>query len=792
MDITNKDLEDIIKLSYVNNISLFNSATYGFFEENFNQHLMLNGENNAGKTTILNVLQFVLLPEVNLNNFKNKFFFSSNEKDKSYTASETYKYYFPANNSYLIAEFKNPHKQFCIIVHRTKVNNNNYEYERVLVELPFVEIKKHLVRKNLENETELINQKREDFLEELKREALRENKLYKTIKTKKDMKEWILSTRRNGRQNEFYAIPLKDSNEETLKSFSTLFKSLYNISTMTEEDKIKFISEIVEARNLQDSQNPNFDLKEKIETISELKKQRVNIETLINNQDNFENLENLIQDLSVEYKFLKSYVKSLWMSANKTKKDIGIELQNLRKIEEEQRKEEDSIEVKVNEKQNNLNNYSREKAVADNLLFTENQKISNLSKYISEEFNGDYESLYSFFKKSKELDSEKINIFIKNLKEKENYYIELIKNEEEELENIFKISKIKKEKETIQSDLINKNQELKDNQEEIGKLPFYEEGFNEKEKELINCLLSKELRSQSTEKITPEIKEKMKDFINLFEIEEDFISFGNNGKINKSRLKQENRKEILEKAISEIKEEISSLIKKRDLIEVSEENIEQKKFQANKNIENYKKLEKDLGEYIQNIKNIEYINKNILLEENKKSQILEKEEEGKEFLFKLKEARKIILKEKEELKLTSNEMFANMKRIEEILDKLDMQEYCESIFDSPVENINAAESIEVTDEIQEFEKYRIRLDNYKSKREDKNKIMSKFVNNKILENELSAEELNIYQDDDSEGIIVFSKMLSILENKYSILDEEKKFIKNKYRTSKYGHSNFNK
>ena len=77
------------------------------------------GQNNKGKTSILNALKLFLLPEENLKDCKNKFAFRDS-KGGFYSGGESHRHYFPDDFSFIVLEAENRHGAFCQILYRNK------------------------------------------------------------------------------------------------------------------------------------------------------------------------------------------------------------------------------------------------------------------------------------------------------------------------------------------------------------------------------------------------------------------------------------------------------------------------------------------------------------------------------------------------------------------------------------------------------------------------------------------------------------------------------------------------
>lgn len=116
-------------------IVLINSGAYCYTKVRIDQHTALLGDNNKGKTSMLNALKFFLLPEENLHDCARKFGFKSTKG--YYGRDATFGFYFPERNSFMVLEAENPHGPFCIILN---MGTKQYSYERTAVPVPYSEI----------------------------------------------------------------------------------------------------------------------------------------------------------------------------------------------------------------------------------------------------------------------------------------------------------------------------------------------------------------------------------------------------------------------------------------------------------------------------------------------------------------------------------------------------------------------------------------------------------------------------------------------------------------------------
>lgn len=115
-----------------------NSAAYAYTQIRIDQHTALFGENNLGKTSMLNALKLFLLPEVNFRNCGSKFNFRGTNGNL-YDGMASFRYYFPEDRAFIILEAENPHGDFCIVLHRGGATDK-MEYARLVVPCPYARL----------------------------------------------------------------------------------------------------------------------------------------------------------------------------------------------------------------------------------------------------------------------------------------------------------------------------------------------------------------------------------------------------------------------------------------------------------------------------------------------------------------------------------------------------------------------------------------------------------------------------------------------------------------------------
>ena len=202
-----------------------NSAGHCFTEIDIDRHLAVFGQNNKGKTSILNALKLFLLPEENLKDCKNKFAFRDS-KGGFYSGGESHRHYFPDDFSFIVLESKNRRGTFCQILYR---NRNEQGYGRVLLPQSFDSIR-HLFWNTQSSLNDGLGEKAADaslktVLDTLKRLG------GIGLSDKKDIRQKLFyEDEFNPEAGQFCILPFSGGgNEREIKAFRSLFQLAYDI-----------------------------------------------------------------------------------------------------------------------------------------------------------------------------------------------------------------------------------------------------------------------------------------------------------------------------------------------------------------------------------------------------------------------------------------------------------------------------------------------------------------------------------------------------------------------------------
>lgn len=120
----------------IREIIFVNSGSNYYVKLPVDTHAALLSGNNKGKTSTLSALKLFLLPEINFKKSAEKFGFSSG--GQYFSDLDTFQYYFPGTESYIICNAENPawREGFCWVLFRTV----ELGYQRIAVPHPYSHI----------------------------------------------------------------------------------------------------------------------------------------------------------------------------------------------------------------------------------------------------------------------------------------------------------------------------------------------------------------------------------------------------------------------------------------------------------------------------------------------------------------------------------------------------------------------------------------------------------------------------------------------------------------------------
>jgi hypothetical protein len=254
------------------------------------EHAILLGDGNLGKSSLLNSLRLFLLPENNFKNSKNKFAFATPKRDGFYDNEESYAHYFPSKFSALILEASNniggTVNTHCQILYPS---SGHLAYERVFTPLPYAKIQ-HLFWDG-NDEEEGIGFRVEDFrganvFKALK--ALDKNTI--CVKDPAKFKSLLYANDFLSTAAMRYSIfPLAEHDDARIESLRTLILLLFDMNASS-EPVANAVANIIEADKKFVDDVLDFNIEQFLEKHDDLKQQDIDLTKIENLTDKYQQL----------------------------------------------------------------------------------------------------------------------------------------------------------------------------------------------------------------------------------------------------------------------------------------------------------------------------------------------------------------------------------------------------------------------------------------------------------------------------------------------------------------------
>lgn len=275
----------------IKRLVLVDSAGFCYVELPVDDHAILLGNGNLGKSSLLNSLRLFLLPENNFKNSKNKFAFATPKRDGYYDNEESYAHYFPSKFSYLILEASNnvggSAQTHCQILHKS---SGHLSYERIFTPLPYDKIR-HLFWDGKDEEEgigfrvdELSSSGVFKALKTLDKHtvSVRDPAKLKTLLYEKDFLSQAAMR--------YSIFPLAERDDARVESLRTLILLLFDMNASS-EPVAKAVANIIEADKKFVDDVLDFNIEQFLLKHDDLKAQDINLTRVENMTDKFRKLD---------------------------------------------------------------------------------------------------------------------------------------------------------------------------------------------------------------------------------------------------------------------------------------------------------------------------------------------------------------------------------------------------------------------------------------------------------------------------------------------------------------------
>lgn len=298
---------------------LVDSADLCYAEIPLDEHAILLGKGNIGKSSILNSLRLFLLPEVNFSKCESKFAFRTADKNSYYSKDQSFQHYFPSASSFLILEVENFTGSHCQILCR----GTGYEYKRLFVPLPYHQIRDLFWSCNEDEDG--IGQAVEGLTFSSVREKLKKRTPDTLIVSDSNKLQKMLYANDllNNSETRYSLFPLVEQDISKVNSLRALFLLLFdmnsNSSAMT-----KAIADIIEADKKSSNDVLNFNIDDFLKKHEQLEQENEQLTVIKNKEIEFSHLKIKFYEytqLSESDKKYANFADNLSREKEQTQKD---------------------------------------------------------------------------------------------------------------------------------------------------------------------------------------------------------------------------------------------------------------------------------------------------------------------------------------------------------------------------------------------------------------------------------------------------------------------------------------
>ncbi|MCJ8311741.1 MAG: hypothetical protein HRU38_08565 [Saccharospirillaceae bacterium] len=260
------------------------SAGFCYSEIDLDNHTILLGEGNVGKSSLLNCIRLFILPESNFRKAKDKFNFRSSNGDE-YSQDDSYNHYFPTKHSHLIIEIEKTiagtTQSHCQILYR----GSNLSYDRIFTTLPYNKLRGFIWQVEA-NDDKSIGSRVDGFSTKSLISTIKsQDKHMLVIKDSQKLKDLLYTNDILSVPAMRYSLfPLNSAEPEQIESLRALILMLFDMKT-SNTSVAKAVANIIETEKKEKSDALNFDLKAFFETHDQLQAENTKVIEIENLSD---------------------------------------------------------------------------------------------------------------------------------------------------------------------------------------------------------------------------------------------------------------------------------------------------------------------------------------------------------------------------------------------------------------------------------------------------------------------------------------------------------------------------
>jgi len=275
-------------------LCLINSSAHAFTHLLINQHLVLSGGNNQGKTAALNVVKLFLFPEFNFSNCKTKFGFQGRD-GIYYSKQDSFEHYFPTNKSFIIAEAENPEGDFCIVLYRS---SEEFGYGRALVPCSFDDIKELFWDFDNDANEEMGEAKNIDKAELIN---ILKKKKATFVNDSKTLSEHLFGGANKLSSRRFCLVPLIDGgSKESIECLRSLINLAFDLTASNQDTLPKVLSSVIEMGKDREQSKVKVNLHKSLIEFKALKQRKELLERIKNHRFLWEQTDSSVKEYKKE------------------------------------------------------------------------------------------------------------------------------------------------------------------------------------------------------------------------------------------------------------------------------------------------------------------------------------------------------------------------------------------------------------------------------------------------------------------------------------------------------------
>ena len=270
----------------IRRLVLVDSAGFCYVEIPVDNHGLILGPGNLGKSSLLNSLRLFLLPENNFKNSRKKFAFRNASAGSFYTNEESYQHYFPSQFSFLIMEAENPAGSHCQILYRD--NASQLSYGRAFVPVSYDQLRPLFWNGDDEDGIgqavpELSFSRLSEALKKLSKET-------KLVNDPAKLKSMLYSSElMNADAVRYSVLPLGESDERRVQSLRTLILLLFEMKA-DDQAMANAVASIIEADKKFADDAFDFNIDDFLNRHEQLKQQQTQLNSIEKERPRFEKL----------------------------------------------------------------------------------------------------------------------------------------------------------------------------------------------------------------------------------------------------------------------------------------------------------------------------------------------------------------------------------------------------------------------------------------------------------------------------------------------------------------------